>query len=291
MSINIKCGPVVFLLRDFYDKTPFVTWHWKLEQFKTDSISDKTIEIDLSEKTEVDTENVRTVSRRKDGFYTHEVLKTDKCSILRLIKNSTSEVVLSFYIDDSDNKICLAEDKTETFGQAAFEYLSRTAMYSMIDSSVLSFHGVLMEYNGKGIIISAPSGTGKTTHARLWRDEKNALIINGDNSCCIKENGAWKGFGIPWSGTSGEQINRNVPVVATVVLERGDKNKAYSINEYDAFCNLQPLMHYPAWDKNKTDRAIELCNGFLKDVPVFKLECRPDADAVQTLFKALEGLL
>ena len=290
MSMYIKCGPVVFQLRDFYDKTPFATWHWKLDQFKVASASEKVIEVDFN-KTAVNTENARAVSCEKDGFYTREVLKTDNGAMWRLVKNSTSEVVLSFYVDDIDNKISLVEDKTESLGQAAFEYLSRICIYSMIDSSVLSFHGVLMEFNGKGIIISAPSETGKTTHARLWRDEKNALIINGDNACCYKENGVWKGFGIPWSGTSGEQINRQVPIVAAVVLERAEGNKAYRISEYDAFCKLHSLLQYPSWDVSKTEKTVDLCNDFLKDVPVFKLECRPDADAVEALFKALEGLI
>ncbi len=290
MSIFIECGPVVFQLQDFYNKSPFTTWHWKLDQFKTNSTSDNITQITFK-KTEFDISDAHTVNYEKDGFYTREVLKTDTGTVWRLTRNSTSEVVLSFYADDFDNKIILMEDNTETDGQAAFEYLSRLAVYSMIDSSVLTFHGVLMEYNGKGIIISAPSETGKTTHSRLWRNEKNALIINGDNSCCFKENGVWKGFGIPWSGTSGEQINRKVRIVAAVVLERAEENQAYPINVYDAFCNLQSLVHYPSWDMKRSERAIDLFNEFSNDVPIFKLECRPDVDAVETLFKALEGLL
>ncbi len=290
MSSYIECGPVVFQLRDFYDKKPFATWHWKLDPFKTNSVSGEIIEVDF-DKIAVNSENARTVSCKEDGFYTHEVLKTDNGTVWKLIKNSTSEVLLSFYADDFNNKISLVEDNTKTDGQAAFEYLSRISVYSMIDSSVLSFHGVLLEFNGKGIIISAPSETGKTTHARLWRDVKNALIINGDNSCCFKENGIWKGFGIPWSGTSGEQINRKVKLVATIVLEQADENKAYRINEYDAFCNLHSLVQYPKWDIERSEHAIDLLNEFLNDVPVFRLQCRPDVDAVQTLFEALEGLV
>lgn len=290
MSIYIECGPVVFWLRDFYNKSPFTTWHWKLDQFKTKSAPENLVEINFN-KTAVNTEGACTLKCKKDGFYTHEVLKTDNGTVFQLIKNSTSEVLLSFYADDSYNKISLLEDKTETNGQAAFEYLSKISMYSMIDSSVLAFHGVLMEFNGKGIVICAPSETGKTTHARLWRDEKNALIINGDNSCCVKEDGVWKGFGIPWSGTSGEQINRRVEIAAMVILERADENKAYRVNEYDAFCNLHSLVQYPSWDAKRSERVIDLFNEFLKDIPVFRLECRPDADAVQTLFGALEGIL
>ena len=64
-------------------------------------------------------------------------------------------------------------------------------------------HGVLMEWQGKGIILTASSGTGKTTHARLWREYENALIINGDRVLIRKEEGQWYAFGTPWSGSSG----------------------------------------------------------------------------------------
>ena len=289
MNFHINCGPVVFLLRDFYDKKPFSTWQWKLEPFKSDSASDQFKEIDFNEIS-VDIKNATLVSTQKSGFYTREVLKTDAGAIHRLVRSSNAETVLAFYEDDN-NKITLMEDNTHTNGQAAFEYLSRIIVHSMLDSSVLTFHGVLMEYNGKGIIITAPSETGKTTHARLWRDEKNALIINGDNACCYNENGVWTGFGIPWSGTSGEQINRKVEIAAIVVLERAQYNKATPLSEYEAFCKLQPLIHYPVWDMAKTERAIELCNNIIKDIPVFRLECQPHRDAVDALYNGLEGAL
>lgn len=290
MNIFLKCGPAVFLLRDFCNESPFVTWQWKLDPFRTDSASEDVTEINFN-KTAVDIANISTVSREKDGFYSREVLKTENGTVWKLIRNNNSEVVLSFAVDDSERKIQLIEDNTETSGQAAFEFLSRIAVYSMIDSSVLTFHGVLMEINGKGVIISAPSETGKTTHARLWRDEKNALIINGDNACCYKENGVWKGFGIPWSGTSGENLNRNVEIAALAILERAEENNVRRIDEYYAFRKLYSLIHYPSWDIRKTDAAFDLCNDFLHDVPVFELECLPDIDAVETLHRALEELI
>ena len=289
MDIYIGCGPAIFLLRDFYDKKPFATWQWKLEPFGLNSAPDQFTVIDFN-KASVDTKNASLVSAQKSGFYTREVLKTDAGIIHRLVRKSNSETALAFY-EDADKNIILLEDDTHTNGQAAFEYLSRIVVHSMLDSSVLTLHGVLIEYNGKGIIICAPSETGKTTHARLWRDEKNALIINGDNACCYNKNGVWTGFGIPWSGTSGEQINRSVEIAAIVVLERADYNKATPLSEYDAFCKLQPLIHYPAWDMSKAERAIELCNSIIGDIPVFRLECMPNRDSVEILYNALEGVL
>ena len=290
MDIFIKCGPAVFNLRDFCNKSPFSTWQWKLDPFITASPLSDATEISFR-KTEVDLQNAKIVCCEKEGFFSREVIRAENGTVHRLVRNSNSQVVLSFFADESIKKISLAEDNTEPSGQSAFEFVGRLALYSMIEKNVLSFHGVLMEYNGKGIIIAAPSETGKTTHARLWRKEKNALIINGDNSCCWKENGKWQGFGIPWCGTSGECINRKVDVAALVILERGEENKVTRLKEYDAFRSVYSLIQYPSFDFEKTQSAIDMCNGFLKDIPAFKLECRPDSEAVRVLHKALEGYL
>lgn len=290
MSKYIKCGPAVFHLRDLCNNSPFSTWQWKLDPFITALPSADATKISFA-KNEIDTHNAQSVSCEKDGFFSREVIQCESGTVHRLVRNSNSQVMLSFFADESYKIINLIEDNTDSSGQAAFEFLGRLAVYSMIEQAVLPFHGVLVEYNGKGIIITAPSETGKTTHARLWRDEKNALIINGDNSCCRKENGKWQGLGIPWCGTSGECINRTVEIAALVILERGEENKAFRLNEYDAFCGVHPMIFYPSWDCKKTETAIDLCNEFLKDIPAFKLECRPDSEAVDVLHRALEGLL
>lgn len=290
MSKYIKCGPAVFHLRDFCNNSPFSIWQWKLDPFITAFPSDDATEISF-ENTFVDIQNAELINREKDGFYSREVLKTESGTVHRLVRNSNSQVMLSFFADKSYKKISLTEDNTDSMGQAVFEFAGRLAMYSMIEKNILPFHGVLTEYNGKGIIITAPSETGKTTHARLWRDEKNALIINGDNACCYKENGKWKGFGIPWSGTSGECINRTVEIAALVILERGKENKVCRMNEYEAFCGVHSLIHYPSWDYKKTQISVDLCNEILKDIPAFRLECRPDSESVEVLCKALEESL
>ena len=287
MNMHIKCGPVVFELRDFCNNSPFETRWWRLDPYATDAPAGDTVTINFK-KTQTDLAEVRTVSKEKDGFYSRETLVTNGNTVYRMVRNSTGETVLSIGIDAEYKTINLIEDNTQTDALAAFEFIGRAAMHAMISRGVLPFHGVLAEHNGKGIIFSAPSGVGKTTHARLWRDTRNALIINGDNACCYKENGVWKGFGIPWSGTSGENVNRTVEVAAIVILERGKENKAHRLGEYEAFCKLLPLMHYPSWSVESTDLVTERCTEFLKDIPAFRLECTPDAQAVEVLLNKLE---
>ena len=225
------------------------------------------------------------------GFFDRLVFRLeDGGTLWRYVRRKNQNVILSYMVTPDWGTITLLEDYSDTAGQLAFEYLGQIMPSVLLNHHILTFHGVLMEHNGRGIIISADSGVGKTTHARLWRDHRNALIINGDRATCRNVNGVWTGFGLPWSGSSGEQINRSVPLQALVVLERGEVNQAHPVTGLEAFGGVLPHMQCPVWDEELTGTAMDLLDDFLGAIPVIRLRCRPDVEAVEVLQKVLEEL-
>ena len=55
------------------------------------------------------------------------------------------------------------------------EYLETLAVYrkiaeELIENKTILFHGSVVAVDGKGYLFAAKSGTGKSTHTRLWRD-------------------------------------------------------------------------------------------------------------------------
>ena len=264
-------------------------WKWKLDPYRS-SVKERA-EIYLYLKKKIEFIKDTMVLERHKGFFADQIFRTVDDKILwQYVRKKNNEIILTYLIDKSWEKIFLLEDNSDTSGHLAFEYFGQIIHYALIAHKILTFHGVLMEHQNQGIIISAPSGTGKTTHARLWRDLKRALIINGDKSTCKKVDGVWTGYGLPWSGTSGEQINRNVPIKALVVLERGEYNEAQRIGGLEAFGAVLPHVQCPTWDKELTDKAMELLDDFLNDIPIIRLRCRPDAESVEVLSKVLEEL-
>ena len=162
--------------------------------------------------------------------------------------------------------------------------------YAMLAHDGCVFHGVVMEHEGKGILVTARSGVGKTTHTRLWRDCENALILNGDRSLCRRIDGKWYAYGMPWCGTSGEYINRRVPISCIVELRRGETNRVEEVSPFEASMYLLERIFAPVWEPELREKAVDSCRELGSAIPVLRLSCRPDPDSVRVLKQAIQSL-
>lgn len=283
---------------DFAISNPENLWsnfQWKLDPYKLSAftkddafISDISV-TRISEKKEKPILKSQ-VLKDSSGFFIREISETVDGGTYYEVRRATEGIQMSFYVNPSWNEISILEDHTNTAGTAPFEFLGKIIPHCLIPFGAITLHGVLMEYQGMGIIISADSGVGKTTHARLWRNAKNALIINGDRSTLRKTEDGWIGYGLPWSGTSGEQINRQVPIKALVILERGEENKAEVLSTFDAFGAFLPHVQCPLWNRDFSEKGIDLLSELTNDIKVIKLTCLPNVDAVEILLNQINNL-
>ncbi len=284
-----KIGPVTLLLQDFPTNNIYPFALWKADAYTT---AETEPDITISYTPELIVPNGECVKTERSLFVVRRTfVMPDGGMLWQQEDTENGNVILQFIVDAEGKDVRLTVDKSESYGMAAFESLTFIIFYLLLRRGVLTFHGVLMEYSSKGIIISAPSEEGKTTHARLWRDNKNALILNSDRSSCYKENDKWIGFGTPWCGTGGENINRNVPLKALVILKRGKENRACVMENHKILAEVLPHVMYPNYNENLTDSALSLLDEFLQQIPVISLECTPCADAVDVLYDCLEGFI
>lgn len=294
--MGLTCRAVIsgtrFLFEDFGRDGFFHTWQWKLDPYRIPddgSISDVVIRSPISGVPE---QGCAVLSSERSGFFSREILRAaDGGTLWRFVRNASDRVYLSYKVSGNFQEVSLLTDETESAGTMGFEYLGQMMPCVLLNRGILTFHGVLVEYAESGIAICAPSGTGKTTHARLWRNCKNALILNGDRTVVSKSKDGWLSWGTPWSGTSGEQINRSAPLKALVVLEQGSENRAERVSPQVAVRRLLPHLMYPAWDEALTMKAFDLMDDLLRSIPVYCLACRPDADAVEVLCREMDEVL
>ncbi|WP_162173004.1 hypothetical protein [Sharpea azabuensis] len=197
---------------------------------------------------------------------------------------------LSFRISRDWNQFVLYEDHTKTNGERAFHEFGSLFSYAVLNHHAYVLHGVVMEYNGMGILVLASAGTGKTTHTRMWRDHKNALILNGDRCLCRKKDGVWYAYGMPWSGSSGEYINRRVPISCIVCLNRGLQNTVQPLSIFYGTISLMQRIFAPVWPGELQNQAFSYCEELASEIPVLDFYCRPDLESVEVLAQAIQSL-
>lgn len=148
-------------------------------------------------------------------------------------------------------------------------------------------HSSYIESEGGAILFTAPSGGGKSTQAELWKKYKGARIINGDKSVIGNENGKWRAYGLPFSGSSEYCLNESYPVKAIVVLEKGKENILYrrDIQEFSKVFSQTPLN---VWDKEFCAKAMNRVADICSQIPIYNYICNREQDAVEILYQKLK---
>jgi|LSQX01.2.fsa_nt_gb hypothetical protein len=154
----------------------------------------------------------------------------------------------------------------------SFNILGETFRFAVLKHKGIVLHASSISYNDQGIIFSAPSGTGKSTHTGLWKKYYNneTIIINDDSPAIRFLNGKPYVFGTPWSGKT--QINQNisVPLKAIVFLERSPENSIRELSATEAIWRIISETRKPAL-KSMMDLTLEMTDLLLKTVPVYLL--------------------
>jgi hypothetical protein len=151
----------------------------------------------------------------------------------------------------------------------------------------LLLHASLIEYGGKAIAFTGPSGVGKSTQADLWKAHYAAQVINGDRAALRMETDGWFAYGSPYAGTSGIYKNERAPLAAIILLEQANENQLQPLTEAEAFRMIYPEVTMHRWDRTFVERATDLYLQLLQQVPVYRLACLPTESAAQLVKKGL----
>lgn len=176
------------------------------------------------------------------------------------------------------------------------DYLESLALYRKLCSllltrDVLLFHSSALEMDGRAYLFTAPSGTGKSTHARLWRQVfgSRVTMINDDKPLLRRQpDGSWRVYGTPYSGKEALHTNTSQTVCGIVLLEQAPENRIERVCTRDAF----PQLLAQTYQENQKPQAllhtVDLI-GSLAQLPVYRLGCTISEEAVRIAYEALKG--
>ena len=168
--------------------------------------------------------------------------------------------------------------------QYAAGYLESLALYRkicerLIREDVILFHGSALELDGKGYIFTAPSGTGKSTHAALWRQVfgDRVTMINDDKPLLHITPEGVTVYGTPWAGKSNLQSNISAPVAGIVLLRQAPDNTIRPLTARESYPRLLSQTHR-VQNPGGLMHTLDLVQA-LSRLPVYELGCTPTPEA------------
>lgn len=157
----------------------------------------------------------------------------------------------------------------------------------LLGRNVLFLHASQILHEGRGILFCAPSGTGKTTQAKLWRQYRNAQIICNDRTLLRQEGQQWLTYGYPYDGSEPVGSGQVTPLTCLVLLRQGRENTITRLRPAKALSLLMRQLIIDGWDPASRSKAMELLARLLEDTPVYSLTCTVSEDAVAALEEKL----
>ena len=151
------------------------------------------------------------------------------------------------------------------------------------DKDTVLFHAAIVSYEEKGYMFLGKSGTGKSTHARLWlKYIEGTALVNDDNPVVrTYADGHATVFGSPWSGKTPCYRNVSYPLGGIVLLSQAPYNKIHRLVGIQAYAALVPSISGKRWDKDIANGLHETENALATHIPCWHLECLPDEEAAR----------
>lgn len=217
------------------------------------------------------------IYKDKDKFY-RETYFGSKNRVSVLCYNDKNKNFLECYI--SEDKINKDWNVYDIFSMIGFDYL-------LFLNKTMILHSSFISYNKNGILFTAPSQTGKSTQADLWKKYRNAEIINGDRAAIKKENGKFYAYGLPYAGSSKIYKNKKEIIKAIIVLRQGKENKIRRLRNIEAFKYLYSETMVNTWNKDFVNGISDIITELISEVPVYMMHCLPNESAVNLLKEEL----
>ena len=153
-------------------------------------------------------------------------------------------------------------------------------------------HSSVIVCHDEAVMFLGESGTGKSTHTRLWRENiAGAPLLNDVSPFVGLRDGRVMAYGSPWSGKTPCYKNECYPIRAIVRLSQAPHNQMRKLRSLQAIGALLPSLPPAfAFDEKLEDAVMNVLSAVVSKVSVYHLECLPNAEAAQLSHNTIFGV-
>ncbi len=187
----------------------------------------------------------------------------------------------SFWYDGDDDSIrCIGFEPL--FERQA---ITRRILEQLLNCSAMLMHGAVICDGRYAYMFTAPSGTGKSTRARLFvENHPESFVLNGDKPIIRVEENRVMAYGSPWKGKEGWGINAEYPLKAIFMLERAENTCIVPLNISTAFDCLVRQVYMPS-ETHGVLQTIRLLKALEGKVKLFRFYSPATIEAVEAAYR------
>ena len=153
----------------------------------------------------------------------------------------------------------------------------------VLRSDALILHSAYMCRDGKAILFSAPSGTGKSTQADLWTKYRGTRTVNGDKSLLVRRQDGWYAYGWPICGSSEICYNESYPIQAIVMIHQAKENSIERLGVAGSVKRLLSQITMNMWNTEFQLKTIDKIEQLATEIPMYEMGCDISEHAVECL--------
>ena len=150
-------------------------------------------------------------------------------------------------------------------------------------------HASCVTYKEKAYLFLGKSGTGKSTHSRMWLNTLENVVLMNDDHPVVRVHGEGRviAYGSPWSGKTHCYKNLHAPIGGIIRISRAPYNKARRLSIIESYASIMTSFSGMIWEKELADGRDSTIQGVIKSVPCWVMECLPNEDAALVCSKAV----
>jgi len=191
--------------------------------------------------------------------------------------------------EDIDNE----RRRTRDFYEEYLEWLAllrKLCAYAVQNANALLFHSSAIMVDGNAYLFTAPSGTGKSTHAKLWREllGDRAVMINDDKPIVREVDGEFFVYGTPWNGKHRLDSNIKAKLKAICILNRAAENSIRKASTKEMLLTILNQTIRPE-QVGDMDKLLKLIEKMITSVELYSLGCNTQISAAKLSYETMSG--
>lgn len=183
------------------------------------------------------------------------------------------------------------KEKAPEFPEPYLESLAlfrKLCDYALSNADGIIFHSSAIMVDGCAYLFTAPSGTGKSTHTRLWREllGEKAVMVNDDKPIIRYIDGEFYVYGTPWNGKHHLDTNCRAKIKAICKIEQAKENKIEIISTSEMLMTILNQTIRPD-NLEQMDKLLGLIDKMISKVGLYKLGCTISKEAAELAYSTM----